>query len=154
MRFAVQGNDIAPTVHKRIACWFEDLLVVRQTVPEKRRLFKREREVPEDEWIKNEVRLWKPNEMPIKSVYHMVNNLDLGVEVYTYLDYELVEAIEHWLARKGIAVTVYSYEDFSTLKDDFKLNLDVHTLFTPYEEDAARLGFRSTVVRPDGTFGI
>jgi len=27
-------------------------------------------------------------------------------------------------------------------------------LFTPYEDDAAFLGFRATVVRTDGTFGI
>lgn len=150
----MEKGDIAPTVHKHIACWFEDLLMNRQEEPQKRRFFRREKEMTDDEWIKQEVRRWRVNEMPLKSVYHMVNQLDLGVEVYTYYEDDLVEQVEHWLARKGISVSVYAYPDFDTLRDDFKYNRDVHTLFTPYEDDAALLGFRATVVRPDGTFGI
>ena len=150
----MEKGDIAPTVHKHIACWFEDLLIFRVEQTEKRRFFRREKETTEEEWVKSEVRKWRVNEMPLKSVYHMVNQLDLGVEVYTYMEPELAEAAEHWLARKGISVTVYPYEDFEMLRDDFKYNRDVHTLFTPYEDDAAMLGFRATVVRPDGTFGI
>jgi len=49
---------------------------------------------------------------------------------------------------------VYSYDNLNDLRDDFKYNRDVHTLFTPYEDDAAMLGMRATVTRPDGTFGI
>lgn len=150
----MEGNDIAPTTHKHIACWFEDLLITRTEQPVKRRLFSREKPMSEEEWVKQEVRRWKVNEMPLKSVHHMVNQLDLGVEVYTYFEDELVDAVEHWLARKGINVSVYAYPDLDTLRDDFKYNRDVHTLFTPYEEDAAILGFRATVALPDGTFGI
>lgn len=122
--------------------------------PEKRRLFRRDKPLSESEWVQAEVRKWVVNDMPLKSVYHMVNQLGLGVEVYTYLEPELADAAEHWLARKGISVTVYPYEDIESLRDDFKYNRDVHTLFTPYEEDAAMLGMRATVVRSDGTFGI
>lgn len=150
----MERGDIAPTVHKHIACWFEDLLIHRKEPATKRRLFRREKEMSDDEWVQAEVRKWRVNEMPLKSVYHMVNQLNLGVEVYTYMEPELAEAAEHWLARKGISVTVYPYEDFEALRDDFKYNRDVHTLFTPYEDDAAFLGFRATVVLPDGTFGI
>lgn len=151
----MEKGDIAPTVHKHIACWFEDLLVIRNAQKETRRsFFRRGKDKDEEDWVRAEVRTWKVNEMPLKSVYHMVNQLDLGVEVYTYMEPELAEAAEHWLARKGISVTVYAYEDFEMLRDDFKYNRDVHTLFTPYEEDAARLGFRATAVRADGTFGI
>ena len=150
----MQGNDIAPTTHKHIACWFEDLLMFVKDEPEKRRLFRKDKTLSESEWVQSEVRKWKVNDMPLKSVYHMVNQLDLGVEVYTYLEPELADAAEHWLARKGISVTVYPYEDIESLRDDFKYNRDVHTLFTPYEQDAAMLGIRATVVRSDGTFGI
>ena len=150
----MEKGDIAPTTHKHIACWFEDLLISRVEEPVKRRLFRREKEVTEDEWVKQEVRKWRVNEMPLKSVYHMVNQLDLGVEVYTYMEPELAEAAEHWLARKGISVTVYPYDDLEMLRDDFKYNRDVHTLFTPYEDDAAMIGMRATVVKTDGTFGI
>lgn len=150
----MEKGDIAPTTHKHIACWFEDLIVNVRDLPEKRRLFRREREMTEEEWIKSQVRKWQTNEMPLKSLYHMVNQLELGVEVYTYMEEELVPAIEHWLARKGISVSVYPYEDLDMLRDDFRYNRDVHTLFTPYEDDAAMLGMRATVVLPDGTFGI
>lgn len=150
----MEKGDIAPTTHKHIACWFEDLIVNVRDLPEKRRLFRREREMTEEEWIKSQVRKWQTNEMPLKSLYHMVNQLELGVEVYTYMEEELVPAIEHWLARKGISVSVYPYEDLDMLRDDFRYNRDVHTLFTPYENDAAMLGMRATVVLPDGTFGI
>lgn len=150
----MEKGDIAPTTHKHIACWFEDLIVNVRDIPEKRRLFRREREMTEEEWIKAQVRKWQTNEMPLKSLYHMVNQLELGVEVYTYMEEELVPAIEHWLARKGISVSVYPYEDLDMLRDDFRYNRDVHTLFTPYENDAAMLGMRATVVLPDGTFGI
>ena len=150
----MERGDIGPTIHKHIACWFEDLIIVRVEEPEKRRFFRREKELSEDEWVKAEVRKWRANEMPIKSLYHMVNQLDLGVEVYTYFEDDLVPAIEHYLARKGIAVSVYSYDNLEDLRDDFRLNRDVHTLFTPYEDDAAILGMRATVTLPDGTFGI
>lgn len=153
----MQGNDIAPTTHKHVACWFEDLLVQRaEELPQKKRLFDFRKYTQKDDpdWIKAEVRKWSPNDLPIKSVYHMVNQLDIGVEVYTYLDSELVDAIEHYLARKGISVQVYSYFDIVDLDESFRYNRDVHTLFTPYEEDARTLGFRATVVRPDGTFGF
>lgn len=150
----MQGNDIAPTTHKHIACWFEDLIITSMEEPVKRRLFRREKEVSEEEWVKAEVRKWRTNEMPLKSLYHMVNQLNLGVEVYTYMEDELADAAQHWLARKGISVTVYAYDDLEGLRDDFKYNRDVHTLFTPYEDDAAMLGFRATVTQPDGTFGI
>lgn len=154
----MQGNDIAPTTHRHIACWFEDLLVLRQEEPvDTRRLttfFRKEKPISEEEWIKAEVRKWRANDMPLKSLYHMVNQLDMSVEVYTYLEPDLVDAIEHWLARKGISVTVYAYDGLEDLYDDFRYNRDVHTLFTPYEDDGAALGFRATVVRPDGTFGI
>lgn len=153
----MQGNDIAPTVHKHVACWFEDLLVQRaEELPMKRRLFdlRRYTQKEDSDWIQTEVRKWSPNDLPIKSLYHMVNNMNLGVEVYTYLDSELTDAIEHYLARKGIAVQVFSYFGIVDLAESFMYNRDVHTLYTPYEEDARTLGFRATVVRPDGTFGI
>jgi len=151
----VEKGDIAPTVQKHIACWFEDLIINRQERKESRRsFFRRGKEHEEDDWVRSEVRRWRTNEMPLKSLYHMVNQLELGVEVYTYMEPELAEAAEHWLARKGISVSVFPFEDLEMLRDEFKYNRDVHTLFTPYEDDAAFLGFRATVVRTDGTFGI
>ena len=81
--------------------------------------------------------------------------MGLGVEVYTYYDESMVPVIESWLSRKGIDTTVYAYRSVRELLDDFKYNRDVHTLYTPYEDDAKIVGWhRATVVLPDGTFGF
>jgi hypothetical protein len=153
----MEKGDIAPTVHQHVACMFEGLLVQDpkpQLIEEKHRWWRKPENVTEIPEIEQIARMWKPNELPMKSVIHMINQLGIGVEVYTYLDQEFHEAIEHWLARKGAAVSVYHYLNISDLFDDFKYNRDVHTLFTPFQEDALLLGMRATCVRPDGTFGI
>lgn len=154
----MEKGDIGVSVHKHVACMFEGLLMRRlEVAPEKRGLlsrFKKEEDLTEEEYIKRETRLWRPNEMPIKSVNHMINKMGIGVEVYTFLDPLYTDAIEHWLARKGADVQVYAYYDLNDLYEDFKLNRDVHTFFTTSEEDAKLLGMRSTVVLPDGTFGV
>ena len=150
----MEKGDIAAFDRSRIACWFEGLLVEVHDPPERKRLFRRERELTEDEWIRSQMRKWKTNDLPMKSLWHMVNKLDMAVEVYTYLDYELAPTIEHYLARKGISVTVYPYDDLNMLIDDFRINREIHTLFTPFEEDASLLGMRATVVTSDGAFGI
>jgi hypothetical protein len=135
---------------------FEGLLMHRLEVDDKPRGFfrKKQEELTEEEYIAREVRLWKANELPLKSVIHMVTKLGIGVEVYTYLDPILVPSVESWLARKGADVQVWSYFDINEMYDDFKYNRDVHTFFTTSEDDARRLGIRATVVLPDGTFGI
>jgi hypothetical protein len=136
---------------------FEGLLMNRlELAPEKKGFFRRKTEddLTEEEFVKRETRLWRPNDMPVKSIIHMTTKLGIGVEVYTYLDPILVPAVEHWLARKGADVQVYAYYDVQDLYEDFKLNRDVHTLFTPSEEDAKVLGMRATVVLPSGKFGF
>jgi len=154
----VEGNDIGVDVRQHVACMFEGLLMRRLDIaPEKRgisRFFKKEEDLTEEEYIKREVRLWRPNDLPIKSASHMINKLGLGLEVYTYMDPLFVDAIEHWLSRKGVDVTVYAYYDLNDLHDDFKLNRDVYALFTPFEDDARLLGMRATVAPPDRTFGV
>lgn len=158
----MEGNDIGVTVHKHVACWFEDLLVNVHAEPQEepksiwQRLRRKEEEpLSADEWKNHMVSRWTVNEMPLKSVIHLQNQLGIGVEVYTYFEDALKEVIEHYLARKGADVQVYCYGNLDNLKDDMKYNRDVHTLFTPYENDAAAIGWhRATVVRPDGTFGF
>ncbi len=159
----MEKNDIAPFYTNTIACWFEGLLMTPRFEPEKekkRKLFsfrKEEEDQPltEERYIQAAVRSWQPNELPLKSVIHLTNQLSIGVDVYTYLDPIFHEAIEGWLARKGAHVNVYHYDDVDHLWSDLKYNRDVHTLFTPYEEDARKIGWhRVTVVNPDGTFGF
>lgn len=153
----MEKNDISPTIHKHVAVMFEGLIIQDPDEPQrlKKHWWQKEEEpLADDQYIAAEVRAWRANEMPLKSVIHMVNQLGMGVEVYTYKDFEFVDPIERWLARKGVSVSVYHYANVVDLRDDFKYNRDVHTFFTAYEEDAAFLGIRATVVRPDGTFGV
>ena len=159
----MEGNDIGVTVHKHIACHFEGLIMTPlaepEPVEEKTRFWQRKpKDMPiidPDSFVQREMRRWRPNELPLKSVIHMTTKLGIGVEVYPYYDPAWHEVIEHWLARKGANVQVYHYDDITHLAEDLRYNRDVHTYFTPYENDAAILGWhRATVVRPDGTFGF
>lgn len=152
----MEKNDIAPTTQSHVACMFEGLLIQEALVMDepKRRLWRKAPDLNEDQHVEQIARMWRANEMPLKSVIHLVNQLDVGVEVYTYLDYDFHDAIEHWLARKGAAVQVYHYQSVDDLYEDFRFNRDVHTLFTPYPHEAALLGMRATVVSPEGKFGF
>jgi hypothetical protein len=157
----MEGNDIGVTLHNHVACMFEGLLMQADPDPvteEETRWWQRRKKeaapISEDEYVRHIVRKWRPNEMPLKSVIHMVNQLGIGVEVYTFLDPVFLPEIEHWLARKGVAIRAYAYDGIYDLQQDFKYNRDVHTFFTPNEDDAAILGMRATVVLPDGTFGF
>lgn len=158
----MEGNDIGFTVHHHVACWFEDLLVTVHGTPqeEKKSLWKRlvakeEEPLSGEEWKNHMASRWTANELPLRSIIHLTQQLGVGVEVYTYFEDALRETIENWLSRKGAHVQVYCYANINDLKDDLKYNRDVHTLFTPYEKDAAIIGWhRATVVNPDGTFGF
>jgi hypothetical protein len=163
----MEGNDIGVTVHQHVACWFEGLLMhtaANEEMEDERKhnrlaFWRKNKNIEAitegDEYIKATVRRWRPNEMALKSVIHLVEQLGIGVEVYTYYDPSFVPEITHWLARKGAIVQVYAYDSLRDLSDDLKYNRAVHTLFTPYEDDAATIGWhRATVVNPDGTFGF
>lgn len=158
----MEKGDIGVTIHKHVACWFEGLLVTPEPEPveEKKGLLKRwfgkdEPIVDDDDWRASIVNKWRVNEMPLRSVIHLQEQLGIGVEVYTYYDDSMKDTIEHYLARKGANVQVYCYGDVRHLAEDMKYNRDVHTLFTPYEDDARVIGWhRATVVNPDGTFGF
>ena len=72
----MEGNDIGTTVHKHVACWFEGLLMmpVVEEVPEKKRFWQRKDEaLADDKATQALVNTWQTNELPVKSVIHMIN---------------------------------------------------------------------------------
>lgn len=151
----MEGNDIGDFITATAAVMFEGLAYTDAPdtkVPSKKKWF--QRAVADDVVVDNTIRNWKPREMPLKSLLHMVNFLHVNVDVYTYYDSSYIEPIEHWLARKGASVQVFSYEDLEALVDDFKYNRDVHTLYTPFEDDARVLGPRCSVMAPDARWGF
>ena len=151
----MEGNDIGSFITRTVAVMFEGLIIIpkEDDTPDKRKFWQRPPTPNAEISIESVVRSWRPNELPLKSLNHLVNNLEVNVDVYTYFDAAYIEPIEHWLARKGISVSVYSYEDPEALMDDFKYNRDVHTLFTPFENDAKLFGLRATVMGA-GTWGL
>lgn len=152
----MENNDIGVTLHQHFACMFEGLIVTIQDPEEapRKKWFQRDSHITDDKDIAAIVRRWRPNDLPLKSLYHLVNQLRIGMEVYTYYHEDFVDPIERWLARKGINVNVYSYDDVYHLGEDFKYNRDVRVLYTASEHDAQILGIRTTVVSPEGTFGF
>lgn len=149
----MEDNDISPYITSTVAVMFEGIITLPSDASHGKKKFW-QRPVEVDRTVDSVVRSWRVNELPLKSLIHMVNQLQMRVDVYTYYDSDYTEAIEHWLARKGVSVSVYSYEDLDGLRDDFKYNRDVHTLYTPFEEDAALLGPRATVMSSLGTWGL
>lgn len=148
----MQGNDIGPFTTSKIACMFEGLIATIPTEEQRRKFLRLRPGKPVT--LEDEVRRWKANDLPLKSLLHLTNRLEVSVEVYTYLDYDYVEHIEHWLARKGANVIVYNWLNAEELAEDFKYNRDVRVLYTPHEDDAAIIGIRATVAHPDQTWGI
>lgn len=155
----MQGNDIgADQVRGHVAVMFEGLLMSADDTPvaqpKRKWLRKQDEELDDDEFIKRVVRRWKVNEFPMKSAIHIADQFKLGVDVYTFLDAEFVPHIENWLFRKGLSAIVFAYFDLDELREDFKYNRDVKTLYTASQEDAWTLGLRASVAQPDRTFGI
>jgi hypothetical protein len=88
----------------------------------------------------------KPSELPLKSLADSVNRRGIGTIVYTFMPPEAIDAIEHWLIRKGISTPVESYTDIEALADDLRYNRSVRVIYVPTQEEQAILGIRATVL--------
>lgn len=95
------------------------------------------------------IRLWEPNDLPLKALSDCVNRLGLGTDVYTFIHPDAAEAIDHWLLRKGISCPVFYYESPELLEYDLRFQRAVRIIYTSDEEAARVIGIRATVVNPD-----
>lgn len=120
----------------------------------KRRRFTRKTVDVADLTMEQQVRRWRPRDLPLKSLLHMVNQLHTKVDVLTYFPADYGEEIESWLYRKGVSVQVYCYENLEALRDDIKFDREISVVYTPYEEDAAWIGPRATVMSAEGVWGF
>jgi hypothetical protein len=133
----VQGNDIANFNDIGQGVIFEGLLAT----PPPQRLFKRSN----NDWNK-ELSKWKAHDLPLKALVDTSDRLGVDTEVYTFLDFEAVDAIDAWLARKGVSLPVYYYENVEELAYDLRFKRSVRTIYVPEQEQAAVIGLRATVV--------
>ena len=141
----MEGNDIS--VHDRIgqASMFEGVLA---TPPAGSKKLKAKFYEGRNDWD-SVIRLWTPNDMPIRSLIDCVNRLGLGTEVITFLHPDAVEPIYNWLSRKGVSTSVLYYEDIEQYNEDFKYNRGLRVFYTTDVEDAQLIGMRATVVNPN-----
>lgn len=133
----MQGNDIANFNDIGQGIIFEGLLAS----PPPQRLFKR----TTNDWVK-ELSKWKAHDLPLKALVDTSDRLGVDTEVYTFLDFEAVDAIDAWLGRKGISLPVYYYENIEELAYDLRFKRSVRTIYVPEQEQAAIIGLRATVV--------
>jgi len=98
--------------------------------------------------------LWKPNDLPLKSLYDTTNRLGIGAEVYTFLSMDAIDAIDNWLQRKGMSLPVLYYKNVEELEYDLRFKRSVRTIFVPHKEQASVLGIRATVSSPTSAWII
>jgi hypothetical protein len=151
----LEGNDIGVSYVARYAVRFEDLLMYEQ-LPEARRGFKGivdKMSTSSKDW--KATKYWKPYDMPMKSLLHLLTVLRVNVVVITYLDDDLVPVIESWLARKGAAVEVISYDDPYEWAEDLRRDPEIKRYFTSDLDERDILGWQHcTVVRTSQAWGL
>lgn len=141
----MEGNDLLPYIGISQATMFEGVLASPPSGVVDNLKYKRL--VSKGDWAQA-IRMWTANDMPIKSLADCVNRRGIGTEVYTYLPYEAVDAIEKWLVRKGISVPVYQYQNVADLLSEFRIHRGVRVLYTANYDEACLIGPRATVVSP------
>ena len=108
----MERNDIQADAPIKQACLFEGVLAAPPVKTLQK--LRAAKAVRQHEWHRY-IGMWTPYEMPLKSLVDSVNRRGIGVEVYTCLHEGVVDAIDRWLARKGVSVPVYQFENLSLI---------------------------------------
>lgn len=133
----MQGNDIGDFHDIGQGVLFEGLLAS----PPERKFF----QTRSDDWNK-ELKKWIPHELPLKALIDSSDRLGINTEVYTLLGHDAAEAIETWLARKGVSLPVFSYDTMEELAYDLRFKRSLRNIYVPEQEQASIIGIRATVV--------
>lgn len=146
----MEGNDIFSYDRIGQATMFEGVLASPPTGASKLRAkFYESR----GDW-ENVIKLWSPNDLPVRSLIDCVNRLYLGTEVITFLDPDATEPIYEWLSRKGVSAPVLYYENAERYEEDLRYNRGVRVFYTGSTDDAHIVGMRATVVSPNTAWRI
>lgn len=137
----MENGDIADFYIPSQACIFEHLLAAPPaSVSEK---LKNALYTSRGDWDAV-INLWKPNEIPLKSLIDSVNRRRISTLVVTFLSPEAPEAIYRWLLRKGVTTTVEFYESPQAFAEDLRYNRSILNVFVPDKDTAHTIGFRAT----------
>ena len=105
------------------------------------------------EWDKA-LKLWKPNDLPLKSLIDSIGRRGIDTAVVTFLPEEAVEPIYRWLIRKGVSCTVNSYDSPEHYESDLRYDRGIKVVYVPSKEIAYVLGMRATVVSPASAWSL
>lgn len=100
------------------------------------------------------IRLWKPNDKPLRSLVDCVNRLSIGTDVITFLHKEAEEPIYQWLVRKGVSTTVLWYPSAHEYKEDIRYNMGLKVVYVADQEDAKILGIKARVVSSNTVWNV
>ncbi len=141
----MERNDIQSDAPIKQACLFEGVLAG----PPSKNIQKMRAATAKDEheWHRY-IGMWRPHELPIKSLVDSVNRRGVGVEVYTCLASGVEDAIDRWLARKGVSVPVYQFENIYELQAEMKFHSPAMKIHVATEEQAQLMGLRARVASP------
>ncbi len=145
----MEGNDLAAWTDYTEAVVFEGVLAA----PPDRTLQKFKFKVSQStgDWDRA-LRLWRPGDHALKTLISNVNRIGIRTYVYTFLDEGAAEAIERWLARKGVGVSCTYYSSVEALRDDLRYNREVYKVYVPTYDMVREIGPRATAVSPDSTW--
>jgi len=135
----MQGNDIAEYSVRGQGVIFEGVLATLSDSLTAR--FYRQR----NHWERY-IQCAIPHELPLKAMIDSSVRLGIATDVYTFVDSDATNPIEHWLSRKGISVAVFYYLNVEELAYDLKFQRSLKTIYVANEEQASIIGLRSHVV--------
>ena len=141
----MERNDIQANAPIKQACLFEGVLAAPPAGNIKK--MRAAKAIRQNEWHRY-IGMWTPYEMPLKSLVDSVNRRGVGVEVYTCLTSGVEGAIDSWLARKGVSVPVYQFENIYEIHAEMKFHSPSMRIHVATEEQAQLLGLRARVASP------
>lgn len=132
------------------SCIFEDLIAERPTGSA---ALKEKFYIRRGEWDKA-MKLWKPNDLPLKSLIDAVERRGIATSVITFLPRDAETSIYKWLLRKGVSTTVECYDTPEDYESDLRYDRSIKVVYVPRTEIAHILGMRATVVSPNSAWSM
>lgn len=147
----MERGDIGAFATLSQACLFEGLLAQPPT-SFKSKVLGRIR-VGTNDWD-SALKLWKPYDLPVKSLIDSVERLGVATMVFTFLGEDTVEPIYRWLLRKGVSTSVESYPSVADFVEDLRFNMSIRNVFVPTDEYYRQIGIRASVVNPNTSWRV
>lgn len=146
----MEAGDIGVSSRIGQACVFEGVLA---SPPIGVALIKEKYHIRRGSWD-DALKLWTPNELPLKSLIDSSERMGIATDIITFLDADATEPMYRWLVRKGIHLAVVHYDTPELYAEDLKFNRGIKVVYTPNKEIAYTLGMRATVVSPKSAWRL